>query len=400
MSRAEPTGDAAMSGAEPTGGPGVVAQPAAGPAVGAEPAGGPVTVRALVARGRGAELRVERVRLPAPGPGEVRVTIRAAGVCHSDLSMVNGTLAATFPLVLGHEATGVVAEAGAGTRLPIGTPVVLNWAPACRACWWCRHDEPWLCAANTTPTVARGETEDGIPLHLTLGLGALAEAVVVPESAVVPIPAGLPAEQAALLGCAVLTGVGAVGNTARVAPGESVAVIGLGGVGLAVLAAARRAGATTILAVDVAEAKRELALAAGATDFLLSDDRLSKEVRARTEGRGVDHAFECVGRAATIRAAWRLTRRGGAVTVVGMGAKDDMVSLGALDIFHSARTLRSSVYGSSDPDREVPVLATELADGTLDLRVLVSGTIGLDEAATAFDRLARGEGARWVVTLD
>ncbi|MCF0093657.1 alcohol dehydrogenase catalytic domain-containing protein [Micromonospora sp. MH99] len=389
-----------MSATEPAGEPGVVAEPASGSAVVAEQAGGSVTVRALVARGRGAELRVERVRLPAPGPGEVRVTIRAAGVCHSDLSMVNGTLAATFPLVLGHEATGVVAEAGPGTRLPVGTPVVLNWAPACRACWWCRHDEPWLCAANTAPTVARGETEDGVPLHLTLGLGALAEAVVVPESAVVPIPAGLPAEQAALLGCAVLTGVGAVGNTARVAPGESVAVIGLGGVGLAVLAAARRAGATTILAVDVAEAKRDLALAAGATDFLLSDDRLSKEVRARTEGRGVDHAFECVGRAATIRAAWRLTRRGGAVTVVGMGAKDDMVSLGALDIFHSARTLRSSVYGSSDPDREVPVLATELAEGTLDLRVLVSGTVGLDEAPAAFDRLARGEGARWVVTLD
>ncbi|MET8361143.1 alcohol dehydrogenase catalytic domain-containing protein [Micromonospora sp. NPDC005171] len=368
----------------------------------AAPGGGtePVIVRALVARGSGAELRVERVRLPAPGPGEVRVTIRAAGVCHSDLSMVNGTLAARFPVVLGHEATGVVAEVGPGSHLTVGTPVVLNWAPACRACWWCRRGEPWLCADTTAPTVPRGETDDGVPLHLTLGLGALAEAVVVPERAVIPIPAGLPPEQAALLGCAVLTGVGAVRNTARVAPGESVAVVGLGGVGLAVLSAARRAGATTILAIDVAEAKRDLALAAGATDFLLSDDRLSKEVRARTESRGVDHAFECVGRAATIRAAWRLTRRGGGVTVVGMGAKDDMVSLGALDIFHSARTLRSSVYGSSDPDREVPVLAAELADGTLDLGVLVSGTIPLDEAPAAFDRLARGEGARWVVTLD
>ncbi|MEU5907495.1 zinc-binding dehydrogenase [Micromonospora sp. NPDC047467] len=368
----------------------------------AAPTGGPepVTVRALVARGSGAELRVERVRLPAPGPGELRVRITAAGVCHSDLSMVNGTLAARFPLVLGHEATGVVAEAGPNTRLAVGTPVALNWAPACRACWWCLRDEPWLCAANTAPTVARGETDDGIRLHLTLGLGALAEAVVVPENAVIAIPAGLPPEQAALLGCAVLTGVGAVGNTARVAPGESVAVIGLGGVGLAVLTAARRAGATTILAVDVAEAKRELALAAGATDFLLSDDRLSREVRGRTEGRGVDHAFECVGRATTIRAAWRLTRRGGAVTVVGMGAKDDMVSLGALDIFHSARTLRSSVYGSSDPDREVPELARAALDGTLDLSPLVSGVVSLDEAPAAFDRLARGEGARWVVSLD
>ncbi|MEV7330272.1 alcohol dehydrogenase catalytic domain-containing protein [Micromonospora sp. NPDC093244] len=367
---------------------------------GTAPVSEPVTVRALVARGSGAELRVERVRLPAPGPGEVRVTITAAGVCHSDLSMANGTLAARFPLVLGHEATGVVAETGPGVDLAVGTPVVLNWAPACRDCWWCRRGEPWLCAATTAPTVPRGETDDGVPLHLTLGLGALAEAVVVPQRAVIPVPAGLPAEQAALLGCAVLTGVGAVRNTARVAPGEAVAVVGLGGVGLAVLTAARRAGATTILAVDVAEAKRDLAMAAGATDFLLADDRLSKEVRARTESRGVDHAFECVGRAATIRAAWRLTRRGGAVTVVGMGAKDDMVSLGALDIFHSARTLRSSVYGSSDPDREVPVLAAELSAGTLDLGLLVSGTITLDEAPAAFDRLARGEGARWVVALE
>ena len=350
-------------------------------------------------RGRDATPAVEEVRLPAPGPGELRVRIRAAGICHSDLSMVNGTLAPAYPLVLGHEAAGVVTETGPGTRLPVGTDVVLNWAPACRACWWCRQGEPWLCAANAGPAVARGETADGTPLHVTLGLGALAEEVVVPEHAAVPVPDGLPPEQAALLGCAVLTGAGAVRNTARVGTGESVAVIGLGGVGLSVLIAARAAGAGPIIAVDVAEAKRELALAAGATDFLLSDDRLSKEVRARTEGRGVDHAFECVGRSATIRAAWRLTRRGGAVTVVGMGARDDMVSLAALDIFHSARTLRSSVYGSADPDREVPELARALGDRTLDLRPLVSGRIPLDEAPAAFDRLARGEGARWVVTF-
>ncbi|WP_433318344.1 alcohol dehydrogenase catalytic domain-containing protein [Micromonospora chersina] len=356
-------------------------------------------MRALVVRGRGAIPAVEEVRLPDPGPGELRVRIRAAGICHSDLAMVDGTVAPAYPLVLGHEATGVVAETGPGTRLAVGTPVVLNWAPACRACWHCRHGEPWLCAANTGASVARGETADGGPLQVTLGLGALAEEVVVPERAAIAVPPGLPPEQAALLGCAVLTGTGAVRNTARVAPGESVAVIGLGGVGLAVLTAARRAGAGPILAVDVAEAKRDLALAAGATDFLRSDDTLAKEVRARTEGRGVDHAFECVGRSVTIRAAWRCTRRGGAVTVVGMGAKDDLLSLSALDIFHSARTLRSSVYGSSDPDREVPELAGALADGSLDLAPLVSGAIPLDEAPVALDRLARGEGARWVVTF-
>ncbi|MFE9201663.1 alcohol dehydrogenase catalytic domain-containing protein [Micromonospora sp. NPDC007230] len=356
-------------------------------------------MRALVVRGRDATPAVEEVRLPAPGAGELRVRIRAAGICHSDLAMVNGTLAPAYPLVLGHEAAGVVAETGPGARLAVGTPVVLNWAPACRACWHCRHGEPWLCAANTAPVVARGETADGSPLHVTLGLGALAEEVVVPEHAAVPVPAGLPPERAALLGCAVLTGSGAVRNTARVAAGESVAVIGLGGVGLAVLTAARRAGAAPIVAVDVVEAKRDLAVAAGATDFLRAGNTLAKKVRERTEGRGVDHAFECVGSAATIHAAWRLTRRGGAVTVVGMGGRDDLVSLAALDIFHSARTLRSSVYGSSDPDREVPELAAALADGSLDLRPLISGTVGLDEAPAAFDRLARSEGARWVVTF-
>ncbi|SCG52436.1 S-(hydroxymethyl)glutathione dehydrogenase / alcohol dehydrogenase [Micromonospora siamensis] len=351
-----------------------------------------------MARG-GGDPRVEEVRLPAPGPGELRVRIRAAGLCHSDLSMVNGTMPAPFPLVLGHEAAGVVAEAGPGATVPVGTQVVLNWAPACRTCWFCRHDEPWLCAANTAPAVPRGVTAEGEPLHVTLGLGAFAEEVVIPQAAAVPVPADLPPAQAALLGCAVLTGSGAVRNTARVAPGQSVAVLGLGGVGLSVITAARAAGATPILAVDVAEAKRDLALAAGATDFLRSDDTLSREVRARTGGLGVDHAFECVGRSATIRAAWRLARRGGAVTVVGMGAKDDLLTLSALDVFHSARTLRSSVYGSSDPDREVPVLARAVADGALDLTPLVSGTIGLDEAPAALRRLARGEGARWVVTF-
>ncbi|WP_431934004.1 alcohol dehydrogenase catalytic domain-containing protein [Micromonospora sp. RP3T] len=356
-------------------------------------------MRALVVRGRGATPAVEEVRLPAPGPGELRIRIRAAGLCHSDLAMVHGTLTPGYPLVLGHEATGVVVEIGPGTALPVGTPVVLNWAPACRDCWHCRHGEPWLCVANGAASVPRGETADGEPMQVTLGLGALAEEVVVPERAAVPVPAGLPPAQAALLGCAVLTGTGAVRNTARVAAGESVAVIGLGGVGLAVLTAARRAGAAPILAVDVVAAKRELALAAGATDFLPADDALSREIRARTDGRGVDHAFECVGRAATIRAAWRATRRGGAVTVVGMGGRDDLLSLSAMEIFHSARTLRSSVYGSTDPDREVPELAAALAAGDLDLAPLVSGTVTLAEAPAALDRLARGEGARWVVTF-
>ncbi|SCG34402.1 Zn-dependent alcohol dehydrogenase [Micromonospora coxensis] len=357
-------------------------------------------MRALVARAVGDPPRVEEIDLPAPGPGEVRVDVRAAGVCHSDLSMVDGTLTPPYPLVLGHEAAGVVREVGDGVdRVRPGEHVVLNWAPPCRRCWYCGHGEPWLCESAGSPALTRGRTRDGTPLHVTLGLGALAEQVVVPQQAVIGVPAELPFAAAALLGCAVLTGVGAVRRTARVAAGESVAVIGLGGVGLSVVAAARAAGAAPVLAVDVSPAKAELAVAAGATDFLLADDNLNRAVRARTGGRGVDHAVECVGRSATIRTAWRATRRGGQVTVVGMGAKDDVVGLGALDIFHSARTLRSSVYGSSDPDRDLPELARAVRDGTLDLAPLITDRVALDDAPAAFDRMARGEGARTVVLL-
>jgi S-(hydroxymethyl)glutathione dehydrogenase/alcohol dehydrogenase len=355
-------------------------------------------IRALVVRDAGAPPAVEELRLPEIGPGQIRVRIRAAGVCHSDLSMVNGTLRPPHPLVLGHEAAGEVLEAGAGvTRVREGTHVALNWSPPCRECWFCTHGEPWLCAAANVAALENGSTLNGAPVHVALGLGAFAEQVVVPEHAVIPVPEDLDWAAAALLGCAVLTGTGAVRNTARVAEGDSVLVIGLGGVGLSVVAAARAAGAATVIAVDVTEAKKALAETAGATEFLMSTENLSKDIRARTQGRGADHAFECVGRAATIRAAWRATRRGGQVTVVGMGRADDMVELSALDIFSSARTLRASVYGSSDPDREIPALAGDVLSGALKLDHLITDRIGLADVPAAFDRMTHGEGARSVV---
>jgi S-(hydroxymethyl)glutathione dehydrogenase/alcohol dehydrogenase len=359
-------------------------------------------ISALVVRDAGTPPTVEEVRLPEVGPGQVRVRIRAAGVCHSDLSMVNGTLRPPHPLVLGHEAAGEVVETGEHvTRAKPGDHVALNWQPACRQCWFCAHGEPWLCATTSgVAALENGSTLDGVPVHVALGLGAFADQVVVPENAVIGVPADLDWSLAALLGCAVLTGTGAVRNTARVASGESVLVIGLGGVGLSVVAAARAAGASAVIAVDVSEAKKALAEAAGATDFVVASDSLSKEVRRRTEGRGADHAFECVGRSTTIRAAWRATRRGGQVTVVGMGRADDMVELSALDIFSSARTMRSSVYGSSDPDVEIPALARDVLAGTLKLDHLVTDRIGLAGIPAAFDRMSRGEGARSVVIFE
>ncbi len=356
---------------------------------------------ALVVRDAGSPAAVEQLRLPEVGPGQVRVRIRAAGVCHSDLSMVNGTLQPPYPLVLGHEAAGEVVEAGGGvSRAAVGDHVALNWQPACRMCWFCEHGEPWLCATTSgIAALENGSTLDGAPVYVALGLGAFAEQVVVPENAVIGVPAELDWPVAALLGCAVLTGTGAVRNTAHVAAGQSVLVIGLGGVGLSVVAAARAAGANPVIAVDVSEGKKALAEAAGATDFLVASDALSKDVRRLTAGRGADHAFECVGRSTTIRAAWRATRRGGQVTVVGMGRADDNVSLSALDIFSSARILRSSVYGNADPDVEIPALARDVLAGKLSLDHLVTDRITLADVPAAFERMARGEGARSVVVL-
>lgn len=358
-------------------------------------------VRAAVIHSAGEKIEIHDIDIPRPGPGEIRVRIAAAGVCHSDLSIANGRIAPRFPVVLGHEAAGTVADVGTGvTRVRIGDPVVLNWAPACRSCWFCEHDEPWLCkAAEGVLSRPLGTLEDGTEVHAALGVGAFAAETVVAENAVVPLPPELPLESAALLGCAVLTGVGAVRKTAAVRSGESVVVIGLGGIGLSTVAGAKLAGAGPIIAVDVSPAKEELARAMGATDFIVADDKVGKAVRALTGGRGADHAFECVGRAATIRTAWQTTRRGGRCTVVGLGARDDMVSFSALELFHFARTLTSSVYGSSDPDVDIPFLAEHVLKGALDLDSLVSHRITIEEIPDAFTRMAQGVGARSLITF-
>lgn len=358
-------------------------------------------VKALVTRGVDAALEVCDIELPDPGPGEVRVRVAGAGVCHSDLSMVNGVLAPSFPLVLGHEGSGVVTHVGAQvSRVAVGDHVVLNWTPPCRACWFCGRGEPWLCTATEgVASTPRGTLPDGTPLHVTLGVGALAEEVVIGENAVIGIPKELPLAESALLGCAVITGVGAVRNNAKVAKGESVAVVGLGGVGLSAIAGAALAGAQTIIAIDVSESKKDLALAAGATHFLVSDKTTAKAVRGLTEGRGVDVALECVGRSAAIRTAWSCSRRGARVVTLGVGAKDDMVSFSGLEIYHFARSLSASVYGSADPDVDVPLIAEAVLDGSLDLETLISHRIGLDDVPAAFDRMHRGEGARSLVVF-
>ncbi len=352
-------------------------------------------VNAAVVAGPDAAIEVREIELPALGPRDVRVRVAAAGVCHSDLSMINGTFSPQFPLVLGHEAAGTITEVGPEvTRVSEGDRVVVNWAPACRHCWFCLNSQPWLCTAvEGVVSPERGS------VHVTLGVGAFSEEVVLNENGVVPLADGVPLDVAALLGCAVVTGIGAVRNTASVRSGESVLVMGLGGVGLSAIIGARLAGAGPIIAVDVVPDKEKLARDAGATHFILAHDKLAKEIRGLTGGRGADHALECVGNSKTIRTAWQTTRRGGKVTIVGVGRRDDTVSFNALELYHFARSIGVSVYGSGDPDRDIPLLATQIQLGRLDLEPLVSHRIGLDGVADAFERMKTGTGARSLVVF-
>ncbi|HEX5567588.1 MAG TPA: zinc-binding dehydrogenase [Streptomyces sp.] len=359
-------------------------------------------VRAVVLPAVNAPLRLGEIDLPEPGPGRVRVRLAAAGVCHSDLSLSNGTLRQPVPAVLGHEGAGTVTAVGEGvTAVAPGDEVVLNWAPSCGRCHFCaRVGEPWLCTeANAASAVPYARTTDGRELYPGLGAAAFAEETVVAERAVLPLPEGVPLADAALLGCAVLTGYGAVHHSARVRPGESVAVFGVGGVGLAVLQSARIAGAGTIVAVDVSPQKEELARRAGATEYLVASDTTAKEVRRLTGGLGADVAIECVGRAQTIRAAWSSTRRGGRTSVVGIGGRQEQVSFSPLEIFHFARTLSGCVYGNCEPARDLPALAGHVRAGRLDLGALVTERIGLDGVPAAFEAMLAGRGGRALVVF-
>ncbi|MEU2390106.1 Zn-dependent alcohol dehydrogenase [Streptomyces sp. NPDC007369] len=358
-------------------------------------------VRAAILPAVGAPLEIREIVLPDPGPGQVRVRLAAAGVCHSDLSLANGTMRVPVPAVLGHEGSGTVIAVGEGVgHVAPGDDVVLNWSPSCGECHHCSIGEVWLCAKALTGVGAvHARDTGGTPLHPGLNVAAFAEETVVAANCVLPAPAGIPLAEAALLGCAVLTGYGAVHHSARVRAGESVAVFGIGGVGLAALQAARIAGAGPVVAVDVSPAKEELARAAGATEFVLASDTTAKEIRGFTGGQGADVAVECVGRAESIRAAWESTRRGGRTTVVGIGGKEQQVAFHALEIFHFARTLTGCVYGNSDPARDLPVLAEHIRAGRLDLGSMVTDRITLDGIPGAFDAMLAGKGGRSLVVF-
>ncbi|MFD9330623.1 Zn-dependent alcohol dehydrogenase [Streptomyces sp. NPDC060065] len=359
-------------------------------------------VRAAVLPAVGAPLEIAEIDLPEPGPGQVRIRLAAAGVCHSDLSLSDGTMRVPVPAVLGHEGAGTVISVGDGvTHVVPGDEVVLNWAPSCGSCHTCSLGEVWLCAnaLRGAGDVYARRSSDGSDLHPGLNVAAFAEETVVAAGCVLPLPDGVPLTDAALLGCAVLTGYGAIHHSAKVQQGETVAVFGAGGVGLAALQAARIAGASKIVAVDVSPAKESLAREAGATDYVVASDTTAREIRALTGKQGVDVAVECVGRAITIRTAWDSTRRGGRTTVVGIGGKDQQVTFNALEIFHWGRTLSGCVYGNSDPARDLPVLAEHVRAGRLDLGALVTERIALEGIPGAFENMVAGKGGRAVVVF-
>jgi S-(hydroxymethyl)glutathione dehydrogenase/alcohol dehydrogenase len=360
-------------------------------------------MKALVALEQN-KIQVEDVSLEPPKAQEVHVRMAAAGVCHSDLSAVNGTIPNVFPCVLGHEGAGVVVGVGDGvTNCKIGDHVVMSFVPNCGRCFHCVRNEAFLCKA----TPRGGMMTDGTsrlklgdkPLAAFLSLGNMAQEVVVPAMNIVPVPKDIPLQVAALIGCGVTTGVGAAINTAKVAPGSTVAVFGCGGVGIAAIQGARIAGAARIFAVDVSNEKLELAKKFGATDGVLADNAV-KHIIAETQGIGVDYAFEVIGNPAVVEAALSATRRGGTTVAVGVGKFTDSIKLNALGFPLMGKTLCGCMFGSANPQHDFPKLLGLYKAGKLDLDSMVSRTYTIDEAPQAFADLEKGTNARGVIVFD
>jgi alcohol dehydrogenase len=352
-------------------------------------------------------LAIEEVELDPPGPGEVMVRIRAAGLCHSDLSVIDGNRPRPLPMVLGHEAAGTVEQVGEGvTGLARGDHVVAAFVPSCGHCGPCIANRPALCepgfSANSAGTLlpgtrrlhdARGD------VHHHLGVSGFADHAVLAANSLVRVPGDLPFAEAALFGCAVITGVGAVVNTAATPRGSTVAVVGLGGVGLASLLAARMLEATHIVAVDMNEAKLAVARELGATATVnAADPQAAERIRDLTGG-GVAFAFEMAGAARALELAYRITHRGGTTVSAGLSHPDQRFSLPHLGLVAEERTLKGSYLGSCVPSRDIPRYIEWYRAGNLPVNRLLSERIRLDQINGAFDRLAAGASIRQVVEI-
>ncbi|NBU24156.1 MAG: alcohol dehydrogenase [Gammaproteobacteria bacterium] len=354
-------------------------------------------------------LEVIEVDLAPPGPGEVLLRMRAAGLCHSDLSVIDGNRPRALPMVLGHEGAGTIEELGPGvTDLAVGDHVVTTFVPSCGHCAPCLDARPALCepgfAANSAGTLLDGHRRlrragSGEALNHHLGVSAFAGHAVVRRESLVRVDRSLGFDEAAVFGCAVITGTGAVLNTADLPPGRSVAVVGLGGVGLAALLGARLREARRIVAIDLSPAKLALARELGATDvFDASDPTCIEAVREATQG-GVGYAFEMAGSVKAMELAYRITRRGGTTVTAGLSHPQAMLSLAHVGIVAEERTIKGSYLGSCVPARDIPRYIAWYQEGRLPVDRLLSGSLPLEDINLGFDRLARGEALRQTLRL-
>jgi S-(hydroxymethyl)glutathione dehydrogenase/alcohol dehydrogenase len=358
-------------------------------------------MKAALYLGDATRLALEQVKPDPPGPRDVVVEVGASGVCHSDLSIMRGYVPLPPGIVLGHEGAGRVLEVGAEvSRVKKGDRVIASFVPACGTCWHCLRDQTELCEREPELSMkTRGSRQDGSPYFCMTGLGTFAEAMTVDEASVVKVETDLPDAQLALIGCGVTTGVGAALNTAKVKPGASVAVLGCGGVGQAVIQGARIAGAGRIIAIDPQALKRKTATQLGATDVIdPSAGDPVEQVKALTGGRGADYAFEVIGLPETILTTYNLARRGGEVIIVGMARFDAQFTLPAFGIFYEEKTVKGCKYGSAQVRRDFPRFVELIETHRLDTSAMVSKTIKLEGVNDAFRAMEAGEVIRSVIT--
>jgi S-(hydroxymethyl)mycothiol dehydrogenase len=360
----------------------------------------PFQVRGIVATAKGEPVTLETVVVPDPGPGEALVDVQTCGVCHTDLHYREGGIGDDYPYLLGHEAAGVIEAVGDGvTDVAPGDFVVLNWRAVCGACRACRRGRPWYCF-NTANAVQQMTLADGTPLSPALGIGAFADKTLVAAGQCTKVDPAVSPAVAGLLGCGVMAGLGAALNTGNVGRGDSVAVIGCGGVGDAAILGARLAGAGTIIGVDVDDRKLSWARSVGATHTINAGQEDPVEgIRALTNGFGADVVIDAVGRPETYTQAFYARDLAGTVVLVGVPTPEMKLELPLLDVFGRGGALKSSWYGDCLPTRDFPMLLDLYLQGRLDLDLFVTETIGMEDIEKAFERMQRGDVLRSVVVL-
>jgi len=367
-----------------------------------------VKIRAAVLHRTNSPFAIEQVDLDPPAVDEVLVRMRAAGICHSDWHLATGATSHPLPVVPGHEGAGVIEAVGDGVRgLAVGDHVALNWAPSCRRCYYCRMNRPALCEAFLEPIWAGHMMDDtarlaleGRRIHHFNALSCFAEYAVVPVSCCVRLAKDVPFEVAALIGCAVTTGVGAVTHTVELPRAASVAVFGAGGVGLSIIMAAKMRGANPLIAIDRTAAKGELARSFGATHALLSGEDVPERIRELAEGRGVDVAFDATGVVKIQRQCVEAIRPVGRVVLVGLSGGEKTLEIAPAKLVRQEKSILGSYYGSADPATAFPQIASHFQRGQLPLDRLISRRYSLDEINEAYQTMLAGETARGVIVFE